>query len=252
MPESFDEFGTRSQEPIYPYAISQRQPPSLSSNSQYSDMTAYTAPRPYQTQQLGSMGRSPGLPPIRDIDQGVGKYGDYSGNYMSAPNGYSSSVYQPTMPSHAQYAGDGLIPRRSPGSFYDSKPVNAAYPTSRPYPPIKPEYATTYPQSYDPYPQRQYPDYGFSTSGMQGGGYGGSLPPHLSDGGDGRSRRRRGNLPKATTDILRSWFQKHLDHPYPSDEEKQLLIIQTGLSMNQVCEYMRRFSSPNTDVLVDQ
>jgi hypothetical protein len=124
------------------------------------------------------------------------------------------------------------MPRRTSGSIYESKPVNPAYP-SKAFPPIRPEYPT-YQSSYDTYQSRQFPEYGYPASGMPGGGYGSSMPPHMSDGGDGRSRRRRGNLPKATTDILRSWFQKHLDHPYPTDEEKQMLIMQTGLSMNQV------------------
>jgi hypothetical protein len=48
-------------------------------------------------------------------------------------------------------------------------------------------------------------------------------------------RRRRGNLPKPITDILRLWLQDHLDHPYPSDEQKQVFIQRTGLSISQVC-----------------
>lgn len=47
-------------------------------------------------------------------------------------------------------------------------------------------------------------------------------------------RRRRGNLPKPVTDILRRWLQDHLDHPYPSDEQKQVFIQRTGLSISQV------------------
>jgi len=48
-------------------------------------------------------------------------------------------------------------------------------------------------------------------------------------------RRRRGNLPKQITDILRIWLQEHLDHPYPSDEQKQIFIQRTGLTISQVC-----------------
>lgn len=47
-------------------------------------------------------------------------------------------------------------------------------------------------------------------------------------------RRRRGNLPKHVTDILRAWFHEHLDHPYPTDEDKQMLIAKTQLTMSQV------------------
>ena len=59
-------------------------------------------------------------------------------------------------------------------------------------------------------------------------------PGGMNDPSDSRNRRRRGNLPKHITDLLRSWFQDHLDHPYPSEEEKQMFIAQTNLTINQV------------------
>jgi hypothetical protein len=66
-------------------------------------------------------------------------------------------------------------------------------------------------------------------------GYGG-------DGGmgqDGKSggRKRRGNLPKETTDKLRAWFVGHLHHPYPTEDEKQDLMVRTGLQMNQISNW---------------
>jgi hypothetical protein len=51
-------------------------------------------------------------------------------------------------------------------------------------------------------------------------------------GGDAKQRKRRGNLPKETTDKLRSWFVAHLQHPYPTEDEKQELMRQTGLQMS--------------------
>ena len=56
----------------------------------------------------------------------------------------------------------------------------------------------------------------------------------------GRHKKRRGNLPKPVTDILRAWFHEHLDHPYPSEEDKQMFITRTGLTISQVSQ---RFSS---------
>ncbi|KAL2434793.1 hypothetical protein ABEF95_007513 [Exophiala dermatitidis] len=50
-------------------------------------------------------------------------------------------------------------------------------------------------------------------------------------------RRRRGNLPKPITDILRRWLQDHLDHPYPSDEQKQIFIQRTGLTISQISNW---------------
>lgn len=49
----------------------------------------------------------------------------------------------------------------------------------------------------------------------------------------GPHRKRRGNLPKETTDKLRSWFVAHLHHPYPTEDEKQDLMMQTGLQMSK-------------------
>ena len=51
--------------------------------------------------------------------------------------------------------------------------------------------------------------------------------------GEKTSRKRRGNLPKETTDQLRSWFVSHLSHPYPTEDEKQDLMRQTGLQMSK-------------------
>jgi hypothetical protein len=52
-------------------------------------------------------------------------------------------------------------------------------------------------------------------------------------GGDSKQRKRRGNLPKETTDKLRAWFMSHLSHPYPTEDEKQELMRQTGLQMSK-------------------
>lgn len=52
-------------------------------------------------------------------------------------------------------------------------------------------------------------------------------------GADAKQRKRRGNLPKETTDKLRSWFVAHLQHPYPTEDEKQDLMRQTGLQMSR-------------------
>lgn len=55
--------------------------------------------------------------------------------------------------------------------------------------------------------------------------------------GDNKQRKRRGNLPKETTDKLRAWFLAHLSHPYPTEDEKQELMRQTGLQMNQISNW---------------
>lgn len=48
------------------------------------------------------------------------------------------------------------------------------------------------------------------------------------------ARKRRGNLPKEATKILKDWFRQHHDSPYPSEDEKQELCRATGLQISQV------------------
>ncbi|EAS37051.3 uncharacterized protein CIMG_02405 [Coccidioides immitis RS] len=59
----------------------------------------------------------------------------------------------------------------------------------------------------------------------------------LGDTADSKSKKRRGNLPKPTTDILRAWFYEHLDHPYPSEQDKQMFMTRTGLTISQISNW---------------
>jgi len=68
------------------------------------------------------------------------------------------------------------------------------------------------------------------------------LPPPSSTLVD-RPQRKRGKLPKETTDFLKAWLHRHSDHPYPSEEEKKQLCHATGLSMSQVSNWMINVSS---------
>lgn len=70
-----------------------------------------------------------------------------------------------------------------------------------------------------------------------------SPPVHPGELGMGHSERgrpggrRRGNLPKQVTDLLRNWLNKHLHHPYPTEDEKQMLMSQTGLTIHQISNW---------------
>lgn len=60
--------------------------------------------------------------------------------------------------------------------------------------------------------------------------------------------QRRGNLPRDVTNLLRTWLDAHLGHPYPTEDEKQRLAEQTGLSIVQVSNWFinaRRRSIPS-------
>lgn len=125
---------------------------------------------------------------------------------------YCPSSTDPLEISYAKASSNGYGP-----SIY-----NQAH--RAPYPMSANDYTTS---MYDPY---CYPN-------------GTSWPPTLQCGTNLMSsdtssvhsvRRRRGNLPKQVTEILRGWFQDHLDHPYPTDEDKQNLMAKTQLNMSQV------------------
>ncbi|KAG0175201.1 hypothetical protein DFQ30_010976 [Apophysomyces sp. BC1015] len=68
-------------------------------------------------------------------------------------------------------------------------------------------------------------------------------------------KRRRGNLPKAVTAILRDWLSKHKKHPYPTEEEKAALAKETSLTLNQISNWFinarRRILQPMLDQEVE-
>ncbi|CAK9303616.1 unnamed protein product [Gordionus sp. m RMFG-2023] len=62
---------------------------------------------------------------------------------------------------------------------------------------------------------------------------------------------KRGVLPKQATDVMRSWLFQHLMHPYPSEDEKKIIMNQTNLSLIQVNNWFinarRRILQPMLD-----
>jgi hypothetical protein len=51
------------------------------------------------------------------------------------------------------------------------------------------------------------------------------------------SKKRRGNLPKSATNLLKRWLFDHLFHPYPNEEEKQQLSDATNLTTLQISNW---------------
>jgi hypothetical protein len=45
-------------------------------------------------------------------------------------------------------------------------------------------------------------------------------------------------FPRAAVKALKDWMLMHIDHPYPTDEEKETLKEQTGLSISQISNWM--------------
>ncbi|KAL8847884.1 MAG: hypothetical protein Q9221_007095 [Calogaya cf. arnoldii] len=135
-------------------------------------------------------------------------------NGKSPESGSLPPLHRLTQPASSSYVPSQLPPMNPGGR----PPVDNSHPRSLPPQPphIDPRYAQSagyVPQSHDAY----------AHSGQQ-------VQFHNVDVGENRNKKRRGNLPKQTTDILRSWLHDHLDHAYPSEEQKQHLIRETGLS----------------------
>jgi len=47
-------------------------------------------------------------------------------------------------------------------------------------------------------------------------------------------KKERKNFPKETVDELKKWFEEHIMHPYPDDNDKDKLAEKTGLTTSQV------------------
>lgn len=45
-------------------------------------------------------------------------------------------------------------------------------------------------------------------------------------------------FPRTAVKILKEWMLAHIDHPYPTEEEKEFLKQQTSLSMGQISNWM--------------
>ncbi|KAI4805259.1 hypothetical protein KUCAC02_009885 [Chaenocephalus aceratus] len=48
---------------------------------------------------------------------------------------------------------------------------------------------------------------------------------------DNSSKNKRGVLPKLATNVMRSWLFQHIGHPYPTEDEKKQIAIQTNLTL---------------------
>ena len=45
-------------------------------------------------------------------------------------------------------------------------------------------------------------------------------------------------FPRAAVKILKDWLAEHADNPYPTEEEKEALKIETGLTVGQISNWM--------------
>jgi hypothetical protein len=66
-------------------------------------------------------------------------------------------------------------------------------------------------------------------------------PPHPSGIPSATPGKRRGNLPKESKDKLKQWLAMHVEHPYPTEDEKKELAAEAGMTMGQV-PYLRSWT----------
>lgn len=177
------------------------------------------------TSQFASQGPSPILPPIRDLQSLPERSLSRPGNLLDDATMARPNTFPQEFGGGGGHEVNVLGSRNIPGTERD-RPAAQPYlggggmaPLYKQSPYDSPRYVH-YPAENSPQLMHnaQHPNFGI-----------------LGDPIDPRSKRRRGNLPKPVTDILRQWFHEHLDHPYPSEEDKQIFMSRTGLSISQVC-----------------
>ncbi|KAI1910349.1 homeodomain super [Ophidiomyces ophidiicola] len=153
------------------------------------------------------------------------------------------SNYLPPLRSYESVAP----PLSSPSTRHDARNYARGYDAERVgYTPSRPSTLATTVAGYPAYSSPVHASY----PGHYGSGGGGDYEPashpgaymdakstKYDDAGDAKSKKRRGNLPKPTTDILRAWFYEHLDHPYPSEQDKQMFMTRTGLTISQISNW---------------
>lgn len=63
-------------------------------------------------------------------------------------------------------------------------------------------------------------------------------PIEDEDTGGPKKGAAAARFPRSSIKILKDWMVEHIDHPYPTDEEKEALKVQTGLTISQISNWM--------------
>ena len=149
---------------------------------------------------------------------------------------FEQDVHSPYRPSEGPHDGyHGRVPpppqahvrtqsTEHPPSYRGDYPYSSYQPPGR--------FAASAPSSTSAYERTPFTTPPYAMPYQEYGRFGGDMGPGGLVG-ETKQRKRRGNLPKETTDKLRSWFVAHLQHPYPTEDEKQELMAQTGLQMSE-------------------
>jgi hypothetical protein len=136
-------------------------------------------------------------------------------------------------PAYNQSRYSDYPPQAAPSHpAYDRRPSYYAEP------PVA-THAYPYDRAHDSYYSRP-PVYAHPHQGYeQHRGYGEVRFHHSHVPDHGLGRKRRGNLPREATLILKEWFMKNRSAPYPTEEQKIDFVRRTELSMSQVrCHFL--------------
>ena len=243
--DGMEDYSARTQDPNYAIHLQsvRRQPdqiPTWAQSPQYPEISSvYNIQQAsmYPSQTYNSFRGGQPLPSIHDAQTRAEKLPNgIDPNRSMGMSSYSSlPAYSQPSVTRMDIQSGAFDARR--GSYYDQtqrQPQN--YPPAARHNGSAVEYQNQYQQRYDPYRQNAYSgsyaeiEYQAQpTSISQSANFN-----MVGETADSRGKRRRGNLPKPVTDILRAWFHEHLDHPYPTEEDKQQFMQRTGLTLNQV------------------
>ena len=182
--------------------------------------------------------RTPGISPYSESDSWNGSPpgivrpnstpGQLSSPAVKYDDGLRHTSFSAPMSQAHMYAGSARISGQQDRKSMSTIKNEWSFPNSDFLPPGNPQYSP----SLGPPP----PNIAVSSPSRSPQ----SMPPStLVD----RPQRKRGKLPKETTDYLKAWLHRHSDHPYPSEEEKKQLCHATGLSMSQVSNWMINVST---------
>ncbi|KAI0439288.1 homeobox KN domain-containing protein [Xylaria telfairii] len=163
------------------------------------------------------------LPPP-NFEPGAGenirRQGHIGEQYVVGSPRRSSFATENGYPVETSYLVESGHPGTVRGHAYQQQGYGYGYMPNRTHsvgsgPPGRPPFSSTYEQHH-------YPNYTGEYS-----------TPNV----DNNKRKRRGNLPKEVTEKLRAWFLGHISHPYPTEDEKQRLVRETGLQINQISNW---------------
>ncbi|KAJ8113633.1 hypothetical protein OPT61_g4268 [Boeremia exigua] len=151
--------------------------------------------------------------------------------HQSQPVAQGHSYQPPPMPAH-RMAAQGSYAQPSPpsGMMYERRQSYYQDPHMQ-------QHAYPYDDRRESvyYPNQQYAAQ--PPAGYEQNYYDVRFQQHVGVDHNAFNRKRRGNLPKEATNILKEWFSANRNSPYPTEDQKLDLCRMTNLTLNQVSNW---------------